>query len=142
MPHEYINNGTEAVRIIASPDSTSDAVAEVAEGCVVTVGEIYGDFGLVISSDFTGWVDISQLEGTEKNDPYEEETEPVSGDVNADGKVDTYDLTILNEYLRYKESLPDGISVLTEKEKSIADMNGDSQVDTGDVLILLTLICR
>lgn len=40
--------------------------------------------------------------------------EPVKGDINKDGEINLYDLSLLNEYIRSLKFLPEGVSILSQ----------------------------
>ena len=92
-----------------------------------------GDFGLVASTDITGWVDMNQLEKTV--DHLHEK-----GDINDDGQIDKYDMSLLNTYLQQKEELPNGVSTLTAVQLYAADLNSDGVVDLKDVREYLMIV--
>jgi len=62
------------------------------------------------------------------------------GDINNDGNVDKYDLSLLNSFLQQKEQLPNGVSVLTAVQLYAADINGDGMTDLNDVREYLTIV--
>ena len=76
---------------------------------------------------------MSQLEKTEDHIH-------IKGDLNHDGVVDKYDLSLLNSYLQNKEQLPNGISTLTVSQLDAADINGDGAVNFIDVREFLMTI--
>lgn len=133
---EYYYDGSGTISVLSEP-GTSEAVtvARVSGGCVVTVTEISGNYGRVESDSFSGWIDISGLT------PAGEAASQTAGDINNDGHVDIYDLTLLNEHLNSCGELPKGFSMLTADELEAADINGDGAVDQGDVLLYLMIIC-
>ena len=132
---EYYYEGT--VSVFSAP-GTSDAetVATVSGGCVAEVTEIENGYGRVVSGEFSGWIDLSGM--TEAG---EDDSAHIAGDINNDGQVDIYDLSLLNEYLNCPEKLPEGFSILRKCELEAADINGDDKVDSEDVLLYLTIIC-
>lgn len=103
------------------------------KGNVVQIEEYSGHYGFIASEDVSGWIDMSQLEKTEAH-------VHVKGDINNDGVVDKYDLSLLNSYLQNREQLPDCISTLTASQLEAADLNGDGSVDLLDVREFLTTI--
>lgn len=136
VPAEYYYDGSGTVTVLSEP-GTSDAVtvAKVSGGCIVTVTKISGDYGYVESEDFAGWVDISGMTAAG------EAASHTAGDINNDGQVDIYDLTLLNEHLNSCGDLPKGFSMLRADELEAADINGDNAVDSEDVLLYLMIIC-
>ena len=69
-------------------------------------------------------------------------TESVRGDINKDGEINLYDISLLNEYLKSLKFLPEGVSILSKSEIEAADINGDGVVDNGDVIEYLSFICN
>lgn len=133
--NEYICTVEDTEMVYSSEDCTGTPVAELKNGYSVTIGKQSEDCGAVMMSDgtVTGWVKMKVLAPAPKN----EDVKP--GDINNDGKVDMYDLAVLNEWL--SESLPSGISSLSSSEVSAADINGDGVTDENDVLFYLMTIC-
>ena len=78
------------------------------------------------------------MEGLKETTDSEENTK---GDINGDDKLDLYDMSLLSEYIRCIKNLPEGISVLSEKEQKAADINCDGKVDEGDLLVYLMHLC-
>ncbi len=103
------------------------------KGNVVYIERHNDDYGYVVSESVSGWVDMSQLEKTENH-------VHMKGDLNDDGIVDKYDLSLLNSYLQQREQLPTGVSTLTFSQLDAADLNGDGVVDLADVREFLTSI--
>ena len=128
----FLEEGTSAP--IYSSHEEGKSVLTLKKGEVVTVSETFGNFGLIASKDFVGWVDLSQLT------PSAEEDEHIKGDINNDGMIDKYDLSLLNTYLKEKDERPDGISTLTAAEFAAADINADGNVDMNDVIGFLSAI--
>lgn len=129
-PEEYFIQNSEPVTVYSE---SGNASAVLTAGSVVSISEYNGNLGLIESSDFTGWIDVSLLTETEK-------AEQMKGDINNDGKVDKYDVALLNTYLQQKELLPDGVSTLSASELSAADINGDGSVNSGDVIAYIRTI--
>ncbi|MBQ3138296.1 MAG: dockerin type I repeat-containing protein [Ruminococcus sp.] len=103
------------------------------KGNVIHIAKVEGDFGYIASTDISGWIDMVLLEKTE--DHLHEK-----GDINNDGNVDKYDLSLLNTYLQQKEILPNGVSVLTAIQLYSADLNGDGMTDLNDVREYLMIV--
>ncbi len=131
-PNEYFVQNDEPVNVYSEIDGGSVS-ATLSAGNVINISECAGNYGLVESNDFTGWVDVSFLTETEK-------VEQIKGDINNDGVVDKYDVALLNTYLQQKKLLPDGVSTLSAGELSAADINGDGNVDSGDVIVFIQTI--
>ena len=133
---EYYCGSSEKVDILADIKDEKSSFAKLDDGGVVNVLSVSGGYGEVNVSGKKGWVDISALR-------YAESAEKITlGDVNNDGSNDEYDLALINEYISKSESLPEGISVLTQAEKKAADLSGDGKIDNTDVLLYLMLICK
>lgn len=132
ISNEYFVQNSEPVTVYSEIDGGSVS-ATLSAGNVVSISECNGNYGLIESSDFTGWVDVNLLTETEK-------VEQIKGDINNDGSVDKYDIALLNTYLQQKMILPDGVSTLSAGELSAADINGDGSVDSGDVITYIKLI--
>ena len=134
---EYYYDGGSRISVLSAP-GTSDAVtvATVSGGCVVTVTETENGYGYVVSDSFSGWIDLTGMTKAAT-----EAAGFIAGDINNDGQVDIYDLTLINEYLNCCGSLPEGFSVLRKCELEAADINGDGAVDSEDVLLYLMIIC-
>lgn len=103
------------------------------KGNVVYIDEHGDGYGYIDSEEISGWIDMSQLEKTEDH-------VHMKGDINNDGIVDKYDLSLLNSYLQNKEQLPNGISTLTVSQLDAADINGDGAVNCIDVQEFLMTI--
>lgn len=103
------------------------------KGNVINILSCDGDYGRIASTDVKGWVDMKQLE---KSATHIHE----KGDINNDGKIDKYDMSLLNTYLQRKEELPNGILTLTSVQLFAADLNGDGTVDLADVREYLMLV--
>ena len=82
------------------------------------------------------WVELSALTAAS------DEPEHAKGDINGDGVTDLYDLSLLNEFLKLRESLPAGVSIFSGCEAAAADINSDGIVDTADAVGLLLAICE
>lgn len=96
------------------------------KGDVIHIAKWDGDYGMIASMDITGWVETAALKKTLNH-------LHTKGDINDDGNVDKYDLSLLNNYLQQKEVLPSGISTLTAVQLFTADLNDDGMVDLQDV---------
>lgn len=129
---EYFVQNGEIVSIYSEIDGGSVA-ATLTSGNVISISECSGNYGLIESADFTGWVDVNLLTETEK-------VEQVTGDINNDGNVDKYDIALLNTYLQQKSLLPDGVSTLSAAELNAADINCDGSVDSLDVIAYINTI--
>lgn len=129
---EYFVPVSEAVEVYSELEKGSVS-AVLTAGNVVSISEYNENYGLIESSDFTGWVDVNLLTETEK-------VQQIRGDINNDGCVDKYDIALLNTYLQQKELLPDGVSTLSTAELSAADINCDGSVDSGDVVAYIRAI--
>lgn len=132
ISNEYFVQNDEPVNVYSEIDGGS-VTATLLVGNVISISECNGNYGLIESSDFTGWVDVSLLTETEK-------VEQIKGDINNDGKVDKYDIALLNTYLQQKNILPDGVSTLSAGELSAADINCDGSVDSADVVAYIRTI--
>ncbi len=66
---------------------------------------------------------------SEKEEP-EHKVDPVSGDVNGDGKVDVRDVTLVMQYIL-------GLVSLTQEQAGIADYNEDGMVDIRDAVLIM-----
>ncbi|MDE5854692.1 MAG: dockerin type I repeat-containing protein [Ruminococcus sp.] len=129
---EYFLQSEEPVNIYSDIESGS-VTAILTKGNVVNISEYNGNYGLIESDDFTGWVDVNILTQTETY--YQ-----LAGDINNDGSVDKYDLALLNAYIQQKTLLPDGISILSAAELSAADINCDGTINYVDVISYLQMI--
>lgn len=132
VSNEYFVQNDEPVEVYTDVNGGSIA-ATLNSGDVISITECDGNYGLIQSSDFTGWVDISLLAETEK-------VEQIMGDINNDGEINKYDVALLNTYLQQKELLPDGVSTLSAGELSAADINCDGAVDYKDVVAYVKLL--
>lgn len=129
---EYFLKDKENLPVYEFPEE-GKIVSELNKGNVVFISEYSGKFGLISSESFTGWVDVEMLERVES-------LSRDIGDINGDGKVDKYDLALLNIYIQQNELLPDGVSTLSAAELKAADVNGDGTVNIDDVIEYLTII--
>lgn len=129
---EYFLKDQENLPVYEFPEE-GKIVSELNKGNVVFISEYSGKFGLISSESFTGWVDVEMLERVES-------LSRDIGDINGDGKVDKYDLALLNIYIQQNELLPDGVSTLSAAELKAADVNGDGTVNIDDVIEYLTII--
>lgn len=131
-PVEYFVQNGEPVTAYSEINGSCIS-ATLTPGNVVKISAYCENYGLIESSDFTGWVDINMFSETES--AYQ-----ITGDINNDGSVDKYDLALLNTYLQQKELLADGVSTLSDSELSAGDINSDGIVDSDDVVALIKLI--
>ena len=94
--------------------------------------------GRIVDADGNevGWADLTFLRRLGRS------PELKKGDINGDGNIDKYDLSLLNEYLKKLAALPAGISDLRSCEIKAADINGDGCVDGGDVIEYLKIVCN
>ncbi|MCM1133080.1 MAG: dockerin type I repeat-containing protein [Ruminococcus flavefaciens] len=129
---EYFVQNSAPVTVYSGVDGGSIS-ATLTPGNVVSIAEYDGNYGLIESADFTGWVDVNLLAETEK-------VQQIRGDINNDGSVDKYDIALLNTYLQQKALLPDGISTLSAAELNAADINCDGVVDSNDVVAYIRAI--
>ena len=130
---EYYLDSNESVNLTSGCGS-GKKVAELKKDNVVEIIEAAGNFGRVRSNDFEGWADLTKLTLCGAEEAH------AVGDINNDGSVDKYDLSLLNTYLNDKKTLPDGISTLTAAELAAADIDCNGVVDNTDVLAFLTAI--
>lgn len=130
---EYFLDSLESVNV-TSECGSGRKVTELKNGNVVDIIESRGKYGLIRSDDITGWTDLTTLVLCEAGEKH------IVGDINGDGSVDKYDLSLLNTYLKDKKTLPDGISTLTAAEREAADIDCDGDLDNEDVLVFLTAI--
>lgn len=103
---------------------------------MLNVREINGNYGLVTINGVDGWIDMSQMVfnlnwGNR-----------MKGDINGDGVINLYDLSLLNDYLKSLKTLPEGVSILSKSEIEIADINEDGVTDNLDVIEYLSIICK
>ena len=131
-PVEYFVQNGESVTAYSEINGNSIS-ATLTSGNVVKISAYCENYGLIESSDFTGWVDINLFSETES-------ACQITGDINNNGSVDKYDLALLNTYLQQKELLADGVSTLSDSELSAADINFDGIIDSSDVIALIKLI--
>ncbi len=110
-----------------------ETVYKLKKGNVINIAYVKDDCGYIASLDISGWVDMKSLKKTEAH-LHEK------GDINNDGNVDKYDLSLLNTFLQQKEELPNGVSVLTAVQLYTADLNCDGMTDLNDVREYLMII--
>ncbi len=110
-----------------------ETVYTLKKGNVINISWVEANYGYVASLDISGWVDMESLEKTEAH-------LHAKGDINNDGNVDKYDLSLLNTFLQQKEELPNGVSILTAVQLYSADLNGDGMTDLNDVREYLMLV--
>lgn len=132
ISNEYFVQNDEPVEVYSDINGGS-ITATLYSGDVISITERDGNYGLVQSSDFTGWVDVTFLAETEK-------VQQIMGDINNDGEVNKYDAALLNTYLQQKSLLPDGVSTLSAGQLSAADINCDGAVDYKDVVAYVKLL--
>ena len=130
---EFYYSGEETTCIYTS---SGEVVAEIETGNMVNVKKIENGKGLVIIDGTEAWIDMTDMVFNI------EWTESVRGDINKDGNIDLYDLSLLNEYIKSLKFLPEGVSILSQSEIENADINEDGVVDDGDVLEYLSIICK
>ncbi len=129
---EYFLKDQETLPVYESPEE-GKVVLELNKGNVVVISEHMGSFGLISSDSFTGWADVRMLERVE-------DIPRNTGDINGDGKVDKYDLALLNIYIQQDSLLPNGVSTLSAAELEAADVNCDGAVNIDDVIEYLSII--
>lgn len=132
QPNEYFVK-EDSPADVYSEQGSGAVQFSLKKGSVVYIDEYNDGYGYIVSEEISGWVDMSQLEKTEDH-------VHMKGDLNNDGIVDKYDLSLLNSYLQNKEQLPDGITTLTVSQLDAADLNGDGVVDIADVREFLMII--
>ncbi len=130
---EFYYSGEETTCICTS---SGEVIAEISSGQIVEVKKVEDGYGLVTINGEDGWIcmDLMALA--------EDFSKPAKGDINNDGEINLYDISLLNEYLKSLKFLPEGVSVLSKSEIETADINGDGVVDNGDVIEYLSLICQ
>jgi hypothetical protein len=129
---EYFVNSDVPVNVY-SEQGTGSVQYTLKKGNVIHIAACVGNYGLIASTDIKGWVDMTQLEKTA--DHLHDK-----GDINDDGQIDKYDMSLLNTYLQQKEELPNGVSTLTAVQLYSADINGDGVVDLKDVREYLMIV--
>lgn len=128
----YLGNGY----VCAYSSSTGNSVADyVWKGSVVNITLTENGRGRFNLNDGFGWIDMRQLVYAGSCETHQK------GDINNDGQISISDLALLNEYLKSRSELPNGISILRECEIKAADINGDGTVDNLDVQEYLAIIC-
>lgn len=130
---EFYYSGEETTCIYTS---SGGVIAEITSGQIVDVRKIENGYGLVTINGEDGWIDMSSMTVADCF------TESVRGDINRDGEINLYDISLLNEYLKSLKLLPEGVSILSKSEIEAADINGDGVVDNGDVIEYLSFICN
>lgn len=103
---------------------------------MLDVREIRNGYGLVSINGVDGWIDMSQMAFNFGRDNH------MKGDINGDGEINLYDLSLLNDYLKSLKTLPEGVSILSKSEIETADINGDGVTDNNDVIEYLSIICK
>ncbi|MBQ9140090.1 MAG: dockerin type I repeat-containing protein [Ruminococcus sp.] len=127
----YVNSEEPAV--VYSEQGDGAVQYTLKKGNIIHIAASDGKYGYIASTEISGWIDMELLEKTE--DHLHEK-----GDINNDGNVDKYDLSLLNTYLQQKEELPNGVSVLTAVQLYSADLNGDGIVNLEDVREYLMIV--
>ncbi len=130
---EFYYSGEETTCIYTS---SGEVITEISSGEIVEVRKIESGYGLVTVNGEDGWIDMSFMTIAGNF------VEAARGDINRDGEINLYDISLLNEYLKSLKFLPDGVSILSKSEIEAADINGDGVVDNGDVIEYLSLICK
>lgn len=129
---EYYVTASDPTAVTA--DQGAGAVQTVLKsGNVINISGTIDGFGMVVSEDFSGWVDMALLQ------PTKGETNS-RGDINGDGVVDKYDLALISAYLMQSAESPDGVSTLCSGELRAADINGDGEVNNADLEVYLAAI--
>lgn len=130
---EFYYSGEETTCVYTN---AGEVIAEIQTGNMIKVKEIKNGYGLVTIDGVDGWVDMSSMVFNL------DWIQPVKGDINKDGEINLYDLSLLNEYIKSLKFLPEGVSMLSQSEIETADINGDGVIDNGDVLEYLSIICN
>lgn len=130
---EFYYSGEETTCIYTS---SGEVITEIVTGNIVNVRKIENGYGLVTIDGTDGWVDMSHM--VFNVDWVKSE----KGDINRDGVINLYDLSLLNEYIKSLKFLPEGVSILSSSEIETADINNDGVVDNGDVIEYLSIICK
>ena len=132
---EFYYAGDEPLNIYCpSAGLDINSSEKLEKGKVVTVQKVENGCGLIYVDGKEGWIDMSQMVFAGDLDSN------LKGDINLDGKIDLYDLSLINEYLKSTEELPDGVSFFSRQELSSADLNCDGAVDGKDVAEYLKII--
>lgn len=135
---EYLYSGDGPLCVMTADDGTGDTAAQIPHDSYIKIIEVRNDhFGLVsggTSKDAVGWIDLEGLTRQKGS------AELMPGDIDGDGAITIYDLSLLNEYLKSREQLPDGVCILRGYEASACDINSDGAVDLMDVLDYLSKI--
>lgn len=118
---------------VCSEQGSGSVQYSLVRGNVINITERDGVYGKLASQEISGWIDMRLLEKIE-NHLHEK------GDINNDGVIDKYDLSLLNTYLQQREKLPNGVSVLTAAQIYSADMNCDGINDLQDVREYLMIV--
>ncbi|MBR3900119.1 MAG: dockerin type I repeat-containing protein [Ruminococcus sp.] len=124
---------TESTLAVYAEQGTDEIIYNLRNGDVINIAKVVDGYGFLASVDISGWVDMKYLKKTEAH-LHEK------GDINNDGNVDKYDLSLLNSFLQQKEQLPNGVSVLTAVQLYAADVNGDGMTDLNDIREYLTIV--
>ena len=124
---------TEGTLAVYAEQESDEIIYNLRNGDVINIVKVVNGYGFIASVDISGWVDMKYLKKTESH-LHEK------GDINNDGNVDKYDLSLLNSFLQQKEQLPNGVSVLTAVQLYAADVNGDGMTDLNDIREYLTIV--
>lgn len=133
---EYCNASGSEIDVVSSPDENGARINSIYPGGIVKICSEYEGYGKIVSSDFTGWVELDRMAVSA------DETEHLKGDINGDDRIDITDFSLLSEYLRKRSITGDGISLFNNAEYSAADMNSDCAINEKDMLSLLDSICK
>ncbi|MDE6501264.1 MAG: dockerin type I repeat-containing protein, partial [Ruminococcus sp.] len=130
---EFYYSGEETTYIFTED---GEVITEINKGNMVNVKEIRNGYGLVTVDGTDGWIDMDKMLFNL------DWVQSIKGDINKDGVIDIYDLSLVNEYIKSRELLPDGVSMLSQSEIETADINSDGVVDKGDVIEYLAIIFK
>lgn len=130
---EFYYSGEETTCVYTT---SGEVIAEIQNGYMLDVREIRNGYGLVSINGVDGWIDMSQMAFNFGRDNH------MKGDINGDGEINLYDLSLLNDYLKSLKTLPEGVSILSKSEIETADINGDGVTDNNDVIEYLSIICK
>lgn len=122
----------EPVAVYAE-QASEEVVYNLRNGDVVNIVKVVDGYGLLASVDISGWIDMKYLKKTTAH-------LHKKGDINDDGNVDKYDLSLLNSFLQQMEQLPNGVSILTAVQLYAADINSDGITNLNDVREYLTIV--
>lgn len=140
-PAEYYCKAVKT-SVYEEKSAASEKLAELDEGTVINVvKEDPEGFGRVVNlkndgtSEDIGWVRLEDIEEAS------ESVSHVVGDLNNDIVTDMYDLSLLSEYLRVRESLPEWASIFRKCEIDASDINSDGAINNEDLLMILEKLC-